>query len=284
MTLDYRKLMAHQFPLVEQTYTERDSMLYALSVGFGRDPLREPDLPYVFERDLRAAPTMAVALCFRSMREAQLGVDYTRVVHGEHLLRLHASLPAAATVVCHTRIAEVIDRGAGKGALLFIERVISDKHSGVKLATSTMSAFCRGDGGFGGPVTTLPAAHPIPGRAPDAQFTIDLPANAALLYRLSGDFNPLHADPQFAARAGFERPILHGLQVYGEIGRILLQEFAGNDPARFQEMACRFTGTVFPGDTLTLHCWREDGAISFRALAHGRPGAVIDNGRAVVRA
>ena len=278
MTLDYQRLLTHEFPVVEQSYTERDCMLYALSVGFGRDPLAEADLPYVYERELRVAPSLAVALGFRSLREANLGIDYTRVVHSEQQLQLHAPLPPAATVLCHTRVAEVVDKGPGRGAILYLERTLTDKASGTRLATSTMAAFCRGDGGFGGPVTQAPPTHSVPERAPDEVVSIALPANIALLYRLSGDYNPLHVDPATARRAGFERPILHGLQVFGEVAREALLRHAGGDPARFTAMGCRFTGTLFPGDTVDMAFWREQDTLSFRVSPQGRPGAALDNG------
>ncbi len=278
MPLDYQRLLSHEFPVVEQTYTERDCMLYALSVGFGRDPLAAADLPYVYERDLRVAPTMAVALGFRSIREARLGIDYTRVVHSEQRLELHAPLPPAATVLCRTRVAEVVDKGEGRGAILYLARTLHDKHGGTHLATSTMAAFCRGDGGFGGPVTQAPAPHALPEREPDAVVSIALPPNIALLYRLSGDYNPLHADPAVAARAGFERPILHGLQVYGEVAREALQRFAGGDAARFAGIACRFTGSLFPGDTVDVAFWRDGETVGFRASPQGRAGVALDNG------
>lgn len=279
MGLDYQTLLAHDFPVVEQTYTERDCMLYALSIGFGRDPLAAADLRYVYERDLRVAPTLAVALGFRSIREAQLGIDYTRVVHSEQRLTLHAPLPAAATVLCQTRVAEVVDKGEGRGAILYLERTLRDKASGTHLATSTMAAFCRGDGGFGGPVTQAPAPHRLPESAPDAVVTIALPAHIALLYRLSGDYNPLHADPAVAARAGFERPILHGLQVYGEVAREALQRYASGDAARFASIDCRFTGSLFPGDTIDIAFWRDGNTLGFRVSPQGRSGVALDNGR-----
>ena len=278
MSLDYNALLAHGFPVAEQTYTARDCMLYALSVGFGRDPLAAADLPYVFERDLRVLPTMAVALGFRSIREEQLGIDYTRVVHSEQRLELHALLPTAATVTSHTRVAEVVDKGEGRGAILYLERTLRDKASGTRLATSTMAAFCRGDGGFGGPVTQAPAPHRLPERAPDAVVSIELPPNIALLYRLSGDYNPLHADPAVAQRAGFERPILHGLQVYGEVAREAVQRYADGDAQRLRSITCRFTGSLFPGDTIDLAFWRDGDTLGFRVSPQGRPGVALDNG------
>ncbi len=278
MTLDYQKLLSHEFPVVEQTYSARDCMLYALSVGFGRDPLALSDLPYIYERDLRAAPTLAVALGFRSIREDKLGIDYTRVVHSEQRLELHAPLPAAATVLSHTRVADVVDKGEGRGAILYLERTLRDKATGVLLATSTMAAFCRADGGFGGPVTQAPSPHRLPERSPDAVVSINLPSNIALLYRLSGDYNPLHADPEMARRAGFDRPILHGLQVFGEVAREAMQRYAENDPGRIATIACRFTGTLFPGDTVDVSFWRDGNTISFRVSPSGRPGVALDNG------
>lgn len=278
MTLDYARLRALQFPVVEHAYTERDCMLYALSVGFGRDGQAEADLPFIHERDLRVAPTMAVTLGFRSIRDANLGVDYTKVVHSGQTLELHAPLPSSTTVSCETRVAEVVDKGPGRGAILFLERTLSDKLTGTLLATSTMAAFCRADGGFGGPVTQAPPPHAIPERAPDKIVRVSLPLNIAMLYRLSGDYNPLHIDPAVAARAGFERPILHGLQPYGEVGRVVLQAHAGGDPSRLKAIGCRFTGTLYPGDEVEVELWRDDDVVSFRVRPTGREGTALDNG------
>jgi acyl dehydratase len=278
MSLDYKNLLAHEFPIVEQTYTERDCMLYALSVGFGRDPLAASNLPYVYERDLRVAPTLAVTLGFRSIREAGLGIDYTRVVHSEQRLEVHAPLPPSATVLCRTRIAEAVDKGVGRGAILYLERTLHDQATGNLLATSTMAAFCRADGGFGGPVTQAPAPHSLPERAPDAVVPIFLPANIALLYRLNGDYNALHVDPAVAMRAGFKQPILHGLQVFGEVAREALFRYAGGEAARLASIACRFTGSIFPGDTVEVAFWVDGNTLGFRVVPQGRENFALDNG------
>ena len=179
---------------------------------------------------------------------------------------------------CTTRVAEVVDKGPGRGAILYLARTLTDQATGARLAMSTMAAFCRADGGFGGPVTQAPPPHAIPDRAPDEVATVALPLNAALLYRLSGDYNPLHADPAFAARAGFSRPILHGLQPFGEVARLVLQGPAGGDPARLQAMGCRFTGTLFPGDAVQVQLWREPQGLAFRVRPVGREGVALDNG------
>src|SRR5690554_550666 len=190
MALNVEAVLGWPFEDVTQTYTTRDSILYALGVGFGHDPLDRADLPFVFEEpQLSAVPTMAVVLAGPGfwMREPGTGVDWTKVLHGEQGVTLHRPLPAAATVIGRTRVTGILDKGPGKGALIFSERVITDAATGDKLATCTSTTFARGDGGQGGDMTAAPAPHVLPERAPD--MVVDLPTlpQAALIYRLSGD-------------------------------------------------------------------------------------------------
>ena len=159
-------------------------------------------------------------------------------------------------MIGRTRILDVVDKGEGKGALVFSERQISDKASGRLLATLTQTTFCRADGGFGGPKRDTPPPHALPERAPD--FTCDLSTRPemALIYRLCGDMNPLHVDPDFAKAAGFPRPVLHGLATFGVAGHALLKTVCGYDPARLTAMAGRFSAPVFPGETIRTEFWR----------------------------
>ena len=183
-----------------------------------------------------------------------------------------------------TRIVEVIDKGPGKGALLLTERTIADKATGELIGTVTQTIFCRGDGGFGGPPREAPAPHPLPARAPDAVCDFGTRPEMALIYRLSGDYNPLHADPAFAKAAGFDRPILHGLGTFGVSGHALLKTMCGYDPARLISFSCRFSAPVFPGETIRTEMWRDGDVVSFRARVVERDVIAINNGRAEVQA
>ena len=182
-----------------------------------------------------------------------------------------------------TRIVEVIDKGAGKGALILTEREISDKASGELIATVTQTIFCRGDGGFGGPPREAPPPHAIPARAPDAVCDLGTRPEMALIYRLSGDYNPLHADPAFAKAAGFARPILHGLGTFGVSGHALLKTMCGYDPARLISFSGRFSAPVFPGETIRTEMWRDGRSSAFAPACVERDVIAINNGRAEVR-
>ncbi|HEY2605919.1 MAG TPA: MaoC family dehydratase N-terminal domain-containing protein, partial [Paraburkholderia sp.] len=193
---------------VTQTYTARDVMLYALGLGIGSDPLDAAQLRYVYEKDLQALPTCAAAFAWpRSwMRDPRAGVDYLKLVHGEQDVRFLRPMPTAATIVSRTRVSLVSDKGAGKGAIVELRRDLTEEASGEKLAEVRQVSFLRGDGGFSAesgvsdpPPEALP---PVPERAPDSEFEVATTAQAALIYRLSGDSNPLHADPEVAAKAG----------------------------------------------------------------------------------
>jgi acyl dehydratase len=283
MTIVYEKVMALKVPPVEVTYGAKDSMLYALGVGLGHDPMNEDELAFVYEKNLKVLPTMATVLGYGVSWAREAGIDQLRVVNGEQGFTLHKPLKPEGTVVGHSRIIEVIDKGAGKGALILNERKISDKATGDLIATVTQTAFCRGDGGFGGPPRTAPAPHQIPERAPDLVCDLPTRPEMALIYRLSGDYNPLHAEPAFAKAAGFERPILHGLGTFGVSGHAVLKTLCGYDPNRLVAFAGRFSAPVFPGETIRTEMWRDGPVVSFRARVLERNVVAINHGRAEIR-
>jgi acyl dehydratase len=284
MAIVLDKLLALDIPPVEHSYGPKDVMLYALGLGFGQDPMNEDELAFVYEKHLKVLPTYALVQAYTPywLRHPDIGVTWTKVVHGEQGYTLHKPVAPHGTVIGKTRILDVIDKGAGKGALVFSERRITDKASGELLAVLTQTTFCRGDGGFGGPTHAAPAPHVLPERAPD--LTCDLPTRPemALVYRLSGDVNPLHAEPDFARAAGFPRPILHGLATFGVAGHALLKSLAGYQPARLTGMAGRFSAPVFPGETIRTEMWRDGNAVSFRARVVERDVVAINNGIAVI--
>jgi acyl dehydratase len=279
--LDYAAALARPPVRAQQVYTARDTILYALGVGLGRDPVDRRDLRFLYEDGLVALPTMGVVLAPGSIRDLDLGIDLTRMLHGEQHLRLHRPIPAAGAVVGELRVVDVIDRGADKGAVVRAVKEITDAVSGEPITSSTITVVCRGDGGFGGPSRPTPPAHPIPDRAPDHVCTLPGDRRSALIYRLSGDYNPLHIDPDVAARAGFERPILHGLCTFGMVGHAVLKTLFDSDPARLTEIGGRFTSPVMPGETLQVEIWDDEDEVSLRAKVLERDAVVFNNGRAV---
>jgi len=285
MTIVYDKLMAIDIPPREQTYDAKDCMLYALGLGLGQDPMDENQLPFVYEKNLKVLPTMAAVLGHPGfwIRDRNTGIDWVRIVNGEQGITLHAPLKGQNTVIGKQRILEVIDKGPGKGALVLTERKVSDKATGELIATVTQTTFCRADGGFGGPPRQAPEPHPIPARAPDAVCDLGTRPEAALIYRLSGDRNPLHADPEVARQAGYPRPIMHGLGNFGIAGHAVLKTMCGYDPTRLTAFACRFTAPVFPGETLRTEMWRDGNVVSFRVRVVERDAVAVNNGRAEIR-
>lgn len=284
MALDYDRLRNWELADVEHAYGRTDTILYALGVGLGADPLDARQLRFVYEEDLLALPTMAVVLGAPGfwLKEQDTGVDWVRVLHGEQGLVLHRPLPPEGTAIGRTRVTGILDKGADKGALIYSEKVLIDKASGETVATTTSTTFARGDGGFGGPTGPSPRPHPIPERAPDLACDLPTVPQAALIYRLSGDRNPLHADPEVARAAGFKAPILHGLCTLGAAGHALLKSCCDYDPARFRSLKLRFSAPVYPGETIRTEMWRDGAIVSFRSRVVERDVVVLDNGRAEV--
>jgi acyl dehydratase len=261
-------------------WTDRDTMLYALGVGMGSDPMNEAELPFVFEAGLKGVPTMATCMAWGGGPSAGLmGINFMLVVHGEQKVEIHKPLPTEAVVELDGRVLGAWDKGAGKGAVIVVETTMKDKKSGDLLATLTSSIFARGDGGFGGPAEGAPEPHQVPDRAPDVSLDFPTTENQALIYRLSGDRNPLHADPNFAKMAGFPRPILHGLCTYGITCRAVLQAYADMDPAKIKSHAIRFSSPVFPGETVTVDLWRDGDVVSFEARVKDRGITVAKTGK-----
>ncbi len=285
MPLDPDKLLTLDIPDVEHTYGPKDCILYALGLGLGQDPTDAQQLAFVYEKDLKVLPTFPVVQGYSAytFRRPELGITWTHVVHGEHAVHVHAPIPTQGTVVGRSRILDVVDKGEGRGALIYSERKIVDKASGTLLATINQTTFCRADGGFGGEKREAPAPHQIPERAPDIVCDLPTRPEMALIYRLSGDVNPLHADSAFARAGGYPRPILHGLATFGVAGHALLKCVCGYNPARLTAMACRFSAPVFPGETIRTEIWREGAVASFRARVVERDVIAINNGRAEVR-
>lgn len=282
MPLVYDHLMSLTLRDRPFSYAERDTMLYALSIGMGRDPLDRAELPFVYEgAGVRAVPTMAVVLASTGIIR-QTGVDFSKVLHGEQRLTLHRPLPASGDILADSRVVEAYDKGPERGAVLLLETHARDARDGADLFTFVMTIMARGDGGFGGASGAGPEPHAVPDRTPDHSVMLATRRDTALLYRLNGDRNPLHADPEMARRAGFDRPVLHGLCTYGIACRAVLKAVAGYDPAAVRAFDARFSGPVFPGDEIVTDIWRDGPVVSFRCRVPERGALVLNNGRCVL--
>lgn len=285
MPIDYEALKAFPFEDREHSYTERDAMLYALGVGLGFDPLDVRQLPFVYEKNLVALPTMGVTIALAKpwLHRPESGITWNRMLHGEQAIELHRPIPVAGTFVGETKMEEVVDKGAGKGALLYMSRTVRDKASGKAIFTSYQTLFCRADGGFGGPVTKARPVHDMPDRDFDQSVVLPTLPQQALIYRLNGDANPLHADPDAAAQGGFDRPILHGLCTFGIAGHAILRGVADYRANAVRRLQARFASPVFPGETIRTDIWDEgSGRFSFRCIAAERQVVVVNNGLALV--
>lgn len=258
-------------------YTIRDTLLYALGVGAGADP---EDFQYVYEDGLQVLPTMAVTLAYPGfwLKEPQFGVDWKRALHAEQSIIIHAPLPSEGYVRGETVVEQVVDKGEAKGAIIVQKRTICDVASGALLATVRQLSFMRGDGGCGnaGPDGPPSSLKPVPDRAPDAVHALGTRPEQAFIYRLSGDYNPLHVDPKVAREAGLEAPILHGLCSYGVAGRALVRMLCNGNPTLLRRMDCRLTAPVFPGETIEVAAWRLGvGQAAFQARVVERNVVVL---------
>ncbi len=280
MALNYEQLMGLKRDGDRFSYTERETMLYAIGIGMGADPLNRDELSYVFEQPaLRAVPSMATVLA-RVPLLKDCGYDYTKVVHGEQHLTLHRPLPPEGELIASARVTAAYDKGAGRGAVIYTEAVVRSAADGKPMFTLAGSTFARGDGGFGGPSGSGPHPHAIPDRKPDATAILPTRRDQALLYRLNGDRNPLHADPDLARRVGFPAPILHGLCTYGIACRAILQTIAAYDHTRIAGFDVRFSAPVYPGEAIATDMWVDGTVVSFRCRIPERNDVVvINNGR-----
>jgi acyl dehydratase len=283
MALDHSLVGVASEPRV-RSWDSKDALLYAVGVGAGLgDPLRE--LEFTAENcegiEQQVLPTFGV-LVAQARTGRELGrFDRALLVHAEQAFELHRPLPAAGSARVTSTVTGMYDKGSG--ALVVTENVAADASTGEPLVTSRSGAFIRGEGGFGGDRGSDPPWE-RPDRAPDHQVVQQTRPEQALLYRLSGDRNPLHVDPKFAARGGFSQPILHGLCTYGVTGRALLHVLCDSDPARFKSMSGRFSRPVLPGESLTVSIWRQDGSDTALFQTTRPDGTVvIDRGRMQVR-
>ncbi len=267
------------------SWSDRDTLLYALGVGAGTG-----DLAFTTENSHEVAqqvlPTYAVIACSPFAAAAKIGsFNFSRLLHGSQSIRLFAPLPPVGKLSVVCEVADIQDKGEGKNAVVMLKATGSDPETGQAVAETLTTLVIRGEGGFGGQPGQRPVAPEIPEREPDARVALPTREDQALIYRLSGDRNPLHSDPWFAQLAGFPKPILHGLCTYGVAGRALVAELGGGDASKVTAIAARFTSPVFPGDTLTTSIWRvESGRAVFCTEASGADGSeprlVLEDGEA----
>ncbi len=280
MPLDYDKLMASVSRDIEVAYSDTDSLLYALSIGVGRDPLDLKELPYVYEQGpLQATvPTLASVLV-PDQFPPDLGWDYTQVLHAEQRLELYRPLPPAADLLMDKRVDAVYDLGPKRGSMIIntAEGRLAKDDTALFLVSSTVIA--RGDSGFGAPAGKGPRPHRPPRREPDLHCDLETRRDQALLFRLNGDRNPLHADPARAKAAGFDVPILHGLCSYGIACHAILKTICDYDYTLISGFDARFSAPVIPGDTITTDMWQDGNVISFQCTARDRDVIVVKNGK-----
>jgi acyl dehydratase len=273
MTIDPAALVARSPIVSRQTVTKRDVMLYALGVG-------ADELSFVYEENLQMLPSMATTLAYPGFvwKDFDLGADWKKVLHGETSIEIHRPLPVEGELVGETKFGPFFDKGSDKGTVAYQTREIRDA-DGNLLVTVRNGSFLRGDGGQGGSSEPQPKPRPLPDRPADDVITLTTSANQAMIYRLSGDYNPLHIDPEVAKVGGFERPILHGLATFGVAGRAVLVALCGNEAMRLKRLDVRFASPVYPGETIRTEIWRENaGVASYRASVVERDLVVLNNG------
>jgi (3R)-3-hydroxyacyl-CoA dehydrogenase / 3a,7a,12a-trihydroxy-5b-cholest-24-enoyl-CoA hydratase / enoyl-CoA hydratase 2 len=283
--IDVDQALGYEFPPQTSSYDEKDLSLYALGVGAGQNPTDATDLQYVYENDanFRALPTFGVVpalkLVFEMAKKGETapGMNYgfDRILHGEQYTEVKRPLPAHAKLTHKAKVKDIFDKG--KGAVV-VTAITSYDEDGNELVYNELSTFVRGAGGWGGERGPSTEINVAPDRKPDAVVTEKISDGQALLYRLSGDINPLHVDPAFAKAFGFTRPILHGLCTFGFAARHVIKEMANNDARYFKSIKVRFSDSVFPGETLVTEMWKEaDGKIIFRCKVKERDKTVISN-------
>jgi acyl dehydratase len=278
VALNLHYLLDLKFSPVETVLTDRDVMLYALSIGLGHDPESTHELSYVYEKNLKIFPTMPLVIGQPGswMSDPGTGITRTMSVHGAQRLTTFAELPIGLPIVTRSRITDIVDKSE-KGAMIILQRESRNKIDGMLLAHSESTIFCRADGGFGGHADSRREFQPLPDRRADMRMQVKTKPDAALLYRLNQDRNPLHADPTIARAAGFARPILHGLCTLGMVAVEITRALPGKT---LRSIETRFTKPVLPGDEMTVELWSTGDTVSFRATCDAGRSCVLDKGNA----
>lgn len=278
MNLD--ALTTRRFPAVRHDYSAKDTILYALGVGVGGNPFDQEELPFVYEKSLRIIPSQASVIAYPGpwLTEPGLGINYVKVLHGEQSVMFERPLKPSGCVRGEYEVIGVDDKGPEKGAVVFFEKRIVDDNDGALICRVRSTYFLRGDGGCGSWGKSWAVPEAVPTRAPDRVIDVPTIPRLALIYRLSGDLNPVHIDPGVAAKAGFAKPILHGLSTFGIACFGIVQQLCGGNPDRMTEIFARFSRPVFPGDSIRLELLEEGDAWRFRARVVERDEIVLDRG------
>ena len=284
MPIDLDRAVGATFAPTTYEWSDRDVILYHLALGAGNPPTDENELRYAYEGDLRVLPSFGTIPPFGTMMSLGsvdgIDINLASILHGEQEIEIHQPIPTSGKVSQEGRVVNVFDKG--KGALIVMEIVSTDEKSGEPMFTNRSSIFVRGEGGFGGDGGP-PTQSTVPDREPDHIVESPTMPQQALLYRMSsGDLNPLHADPGFALFAGFERPILHGLCTYGIALKAVVDAALGKEPSRVSTYKARFSGSVYPGETVVTRIWETDAGAVLDAVSAERSEPVLSNGLVLV--
>ncbi len=277
MPINYDEIMSMTSENVEISYSDKDSILYSLGVGLGNDPMNMAELKYVYENSQVALPSMATNFQYHSPLLLKANINFILVVHGEQKLSFSNPLPVSGDFISNAKVIGCYDKGAGKGAIIDVETTINLKKDNTEICKLVSTTFARGDGGFGGPESPKSEIF-RPEGDPDFVHEIKTKPDQALIFRLSGDYNPLHSDPNFAKTAGFEKPILHGMCTYGIACRSLVESVCEGDAKRLKKFDCRFSSPVYPGETIVTEMWKNGSKVYYQSKVKERDKIVIKNG------
>lgn len=282
MTINYDEIMNLTSENVEISYSDKDSILYSLGIGLGNDPMNLNELKYVYENSQSVLPSMATNFQYHSPLLLKTNINFIMVVHGEQRLSITNALPVSGDFIANARVIGCYDKGPARGAIIEVETTVMNKKNKEEICKLVSTTFARGDGGFGGPDSPKKEIF-IPDGEPDYVSEVSTKPDQALIFRLSGDYNPLHSDPNFAKAAGFEKPILHGMCTYGIACRSLVNEICENDASKLKRFDCRFSSPVYPGETIITEMWKKDKMIYFNSKVKERDKLVLKNGVSVIK-
>ena len=277
MPINYDEIMSLKSENIEISYTDKDSILYGLGVGLGNDPMDIDELKYVYENGQIALPSMATNFQYHSSLLMSAKLNFVMVVHGEQKLSIINPIPVSGDFLADMKVLNCFDKGASKGAIIDVETTVKLKSDGAEICKLISTTFARGDGGFDGPESP-PQEIFEPEGSPDIVDEITTKPDQALIFRLSGDYNPLHSDPNFAKAAGFPKPILHGLCTYGVACRSIVKTACDNDVKKLKSFNCRFSSPVFPGETIVTEMWKNGNDINFQSKVKERDKIILKNG------
>ena len=277
MPINYDEIMSLKSENIEISYTDKDSILYGLGVGLGNDPMDIDELKYVYENGQIALPSMATNFQYHSSLLMSAKLNFVMVVHGEQKLSIINPIPVSGDFLADMKVLNCFDKGVSKGAIIDVETTVKLKSDGTEICKLISTTFARGDGGFDGPESP-PQEIFEPEGSPDLVDEITTKPDQALIFRLSGDYNPLHSDPNFAKAAGFPKPILHGLCTYGVACRSILKTACDNDVKKLKSFNCRFSSPVFPGETIVTEMWKNGNDINFQSKVKERDKIILKNG------